>query len=420
MAEAEPDRSNRKADRRNYIFHSIEGGLYGGGMAFMAAGSVLPRLVELLDGPTWVIGLSPVLVMLGFTLPPIFTTHRIERLLHVHRFLVVRSFLQRLPYLIAGLALVFLDANLRWLILTVVVGAQFISGFFGGMYSPAWQELVAKTISPKRRASVFAIRNLITACIGVAAGILIALILDRYPGLTGYGVLHLIAFGLLFLSLLAFAQIREVDHSEQSQTEVPLALLESWRRLIGFVREDRRFQRFLVIRMLVNGILVMSPFLTIHVLKVTGRPDSFMGSLVTAQMIGGLVGNAMAGLVGDRLGGKVVLLVGRLGLMVICLIVPFAAHPWVFIPTFFFMGIFTAASTVGAMTLGLEVAPRSRQSGYGAVISFAIFVSMLGASLLSALLMEVTENFTVPALTAAGLLAVCVLCLLKLEEPRRQ
>ena len=39
--------------RRNYAAHSLEGGLFIGGVAFVHPQTVLPRIIERLGGPDW-------------------------------------------------------------------------------------------------------------------------------------------------------------------------------------------------------------------------------------------------------------------------------------------------------------------------------------------------------------------------------
>jgi hypothetical protein len=62
---------------RNYTAHAVEGGMYMGGLAFAHPQTVLPRMVEQLGGPDWLIALAPVLLMIGFSSPSLFVTHRI-------------------------------------------------------------------------------------------------------------------------------------------------------------------------------------------------------------------------------------------------------------------------------------------------------------------------------------------------------
>lgn len=403
----------------NYVAHVVEGGFYMGGLAFVAANSVLPVLVDLLGGPAWTISASPMLMMVGFSLLPLFTAHRIERLRRVKPLLVPATTLQRLPFLLAGLGLLAFGSSRPILCLVFVLAAPLISGLFGGLIQPAWFELVAKTLNPNRRASVFALRNIISSTIGICAGGIIAAVLQHYEGqgVVGYGVLHLIAFGFLFLSFLVFVQIRETSDTVRD-ADNHVTLRENLRGLPALLRTDRRLWRFIAARMLFAGIYVVVPFMAIHALAITGKQESFVGHLVTAQMVGAIVGNTVAGAVGDRLGGKVCSLMGRSAAIAVCLTAPFLHEPWAFTAAFGLLGAALFSEKVGASTLGIEVAPFQKRATYMASVSFSNVPAMLGASAVSSAIWQLTGSFVLLCGVGAVLVTGALAVLLTITDPR--
>ena len=288
---------------RNYLMHSLEGGFIIGGMTFVSAETVLPRLVEFLNGPAWLISLMPIMLALGFCLPPVFTAHRVEKLNRMKPFIMATSIFQRIPFLIAGLVLLLSVRQDAFLALLAIVLAPFLAGLAGGLGMTAWQELIIKTIPENRRASLFAIRMIISAGFGIAAGGIISQILGQYPGIRGYGILYCIAFGFMMLSYAAFSLVRETNLPQRTVNHAK-SLKQNLREMPGLIRSNRRFQYYLWALAAMNGLYVMLPFLTIHALRVLKKPDSFMGILVTTQMVGGIAGNILTGYLGDRFGGK--------------------------------------------------------------------------------------------------------------------
>jgi MFS family permease len=115
--------------------------------------------------------------------------------------------LQRLPYLVAGLVLWFMQDAEAWL-LPVVVLTPFISGLIGGIGVVAWMEMVTRMVPERVRAAGWAARYIMQACIGMAAGAVIQQVLTHAPGQRGYAVLHLIAFAFLLLSWISQAFMR--------------------------------------------------------------------------------------------------------------------------------------------------------------------------------------------------------------------
>ena len=59
-------------EKRNFAIHSLEGGLYMGGIAFLSAESVLPTMVNSRGGSEWLVALMPSLMAMGFFTPVLF------------------------------------------------------------------------------------------------------------------------------------------------------------------------------------------------------------------------------------------------------------------------------------------------------------------------------------------------------------
>ncbi|MBN1351892.1 MFS transporter [candidate division KSB1 bacterium] len=403
---------------RNYLVHSIEGGLYIGGLAFIAANTVLPRMVEILHGPAWVVSLMPIMMALGFGFPPILTAHRIEKLQRMKPIVMVTGVFQRLPFLFAALGLMMLTEQYRILALIIAVFAPFISGAVGGLSVTAWQELIIKTIPTNRRSSLFATRLIISTSIGLAAGGTIAAILDDYPGTYGYGILFLIAFGFSVISYAIFSLVRETNFPMRNMLS-KVNLRENLRKMPGIIKQDRQFRYFLVSRTLINGIFIVMPFMAIHALRVLEKPDSFLGNLVAAQMAGGIIGNIIAGVLGDRSGGKIVM---RLSTMLFILVSVWSAvanTEWVFMAIFFLFGTAAYANDIGIVTLTLEICPVEKRSTYLALIAFVNLPVQLGCSLVSAVAWTLTQNLPLLSLFTIVFLVLSTIFLAQLQEPRK-
>ena len=80
------------------------------------------------------------------------------------------------------------------------------------------------------------------------------------------------------------------------ETSIPESLVEPTRGLTDNLRDvprllwdDKRLRTFVYARMFTMGIFIMTPFLAIHTLEVTGKTESYLGFLVAAQMTGGIL-----------------------------------------------------------------------------------------------------------------------------------
>jgi len=403
--------------RHNYRAHALEGGLFIGGMAFVNATTLLPTVVKSLGGDTWLISLMPIIMSVGFLLPPIFTAHWIQRLTRYMPLLIVTGLVQRLPYLLAGAALVFANTATPRLALATVVLAPFISGFMGGISVTAWQQLFANTVPENRRSSLFAWRYIGASLIGIAAGYIVKSVLKSHPGAIGYGILHFCTFASVMASYAVFVLLREPRVAVHPAAH-GVGLFQNLAAMPALVRNDRAFLLFLLARFFRNGINVLTPFLAIHCQMVLSKSQSYLGQLVVVQMVGAILGNALSGYVGDRLGGKITMLMGTAVLVLLSAWAAIASTSLEFQIIFFLFGFGFFASEVGNMSLSLEICRQQNRSSYLAIGSLINLPAMLLASWASAVLWEPDHRFGMLAGLTVVCLSLSIVALLPIRDPR--
>lgn len=404
---------------RNYVTHSIEGGFFMGGMSFLAADTVLPVIVKSLGGSTWLVAMTPILMLFGWMLPSLLIAHYVEKLDWVRPLVLVLGVFQRLPYVVTGFVLVFFAEPYPTLALAFVMLCPLVSGICGGVSSTAWQELIAKTIPENRRSSLWAARNIIGALFGLLAGGVIAWVLWRWPGSMGYGVLHWIAFGFFVASYAAFTVSRETNLPARPSDQTP-TFLSNIASLPALIRANRPFRLYLVARALTMGQFIMLPFLAIHALRQTQQPESFVGLLVTVTMAAGIGANLLAGWLGDRFGGKILLLVSSVSVLGICVWASAASDRWEYLCVFGLLGVARSFHLVGTMTLSLEICPMEKRATYLAVISAIALPAVLAASAIGAICWRFGgERFLWVAIVTGLAMLAAITVLAAIAEPRK-
>lgn len=403
--------------RRNYAAHSLEGGFYIGGVALLHPQTVAPRMIETLGGPDWLIAAAPILLMVGFFTPSLFLTHRLERLPFLKPFVMRLGALQRLPYLLVGLALLLARDGDAWL-LPLVVLAPLSSGLAGGVSITAWREYVAKSIPAHKRASLWAVRFVLGGVLGVGAGQVVELVLRGHALLRAYGLLHLGVFALMTASYGVFAFTREpnLPSTRHSGEKTWWSHARSMRNI---VRQDPRMASYLGARALFSGLFVVLPFLGLRALQVLHTGDAFLGQLLMFQMLGSVVGNMMGGYLGDRSGGRDVMLLSLAGSVLVAAASPVLSSALGFQLEFLALGWAIGLGSVGVATLDLEMSDFAQRMSYQTVIGLSHLAGLLGAVLLAALVRQLTTNFGALAWLSAGLLLGSLLLLSRLAEPRR-
>jgi MFS family permease len=401
--------------RLNYWAHSVEGALFMGGLSFVNPHTVLPRMFQALEAPSFLIALAPSLLMIGFILPGLLVARHIETLPTLRPFVVRVGTWQRLPYLLSALGLIFWpDSGLG---LALVAFAPLSSGLFGGVGVNAWKEYVASTIPERQRSSLWGIRFSIGALIGLAGGEVVRRVLDAHPGAYGYGLLHLGAALLLIASMLVFL----LTHEGERTPRRPAAggVREALRELPALLRADASVRTYALSRVAFHGLFVLVPFLGLRALEVLGKPDSYLGELVVANTLGSLAGFFVGGYSGDRHGGKVSMVGAHAGLLALVAWAPFAGSDAAFLGVFALFGFALSLATVGSATLDLDIAPMERRPTYQAMLGLFALAGLLLSSLISTLLQVTNAPFYVAATLTGASLTGSLYLLLSLAEPRR-
>ncbi|HEV8247850.1 MAG TPA: MFS transporter, partial [Polyangiaceae bacterium] len=302
----------------------------------------------------------------------------------------------------------------------LVVLAPLFSGLAGGVAVNAWKEYVASTIPERQRASLWALRFGIGTLFGLLAGKAVQYALDRFPGVTGYGVLHMFAAAFVFASLLVLSFTHEGNRNEALGKQSPARLRDSFAELPQLVRVDGSVRAYAMSRLGFNGFLIMAPFLGIHALEVLHKPDSYLGELVVANTMGSLAGFLLGGYSGDRHGGKRAMVLAHIGFIALCAWSPLATSEREFLWLFFLFGLSLSLATVATATLDLEIAPPERRPTYQALLGAFALVGVLLSTLISTLIRSYTHSFAPLALSAGVALSVSLMIALAIEEPRRR
>ncbi len=404
--------------RRNFICHCLEGGLYMGGVAFLQPETVMPKMVEQLGGRAAIIAIMPVLLPAAFAVAGLFVSPLVERLTHFKTWVMTFGLLQRLPYLITGLLLWFMQDAGAWL-LPVVVLTPVISGLIGGVGVVAWMEMVTRMVPERVRAAGWAARYIMQASIGMGAGAVIHQTLTHLPGQRGYALLHLIAFGFLLLSWLSQLFMRELPAANHYHPHTG-SYWSYLRSLPGLLGAQPQLLKLIAARFTGMGYLMVVSFLTLHALHSTGRPEADEGHFVSFQNIGTILGSILAAWLGYHCGGKVLMIISRLVCVALCVWASLTHSFSGFTAAYFILGFGLFLDRVGDLTLAAELCPPERRSTLQAVLGFCNVWALLLATSLGGVIYSLSGSFYLVASLAAVLSLVSILLLRGIPEPRDQ
>jgi MFS family permease len=182
---------------------------------------------------------------------------------------------------------------------------------------------------------------------------------------------------------------------------------------------EQHLIKLVLARFFGTGFLMLVSFLTIHALQVTGRPEADEGRFVTWQAVGTVLGSLLAGYVGYRSGGKMLMQSARVVCLGLCVWVSFNETFAGFSVAYFVLGFGLFLDRVGDLTLAAELCPPERRSTLQAILGFFNVFSLLLATFLSGQVYRITGSFNAVAWLAGGSAVISILLLMRIPEPRQ-
>jgi len=269
-----------------------------------------------------------------------------------------------------------------------------LSRLTAGAGALARTDAIGKFVSPPRRASFFAARNFWGGLVVFGAGFLVRYVLDETHG-QPFPINFTLLFGLsafcFFVALLVFAQIKELPGPADRPRH---SLRGQLARAPELVKGDPAFQRYVLVRALLNMTHLSAPFYPIFALDILGAPASMVGFYLSAQTLARILSNLLWQRLGRARGNyflvKAAALLTALGPL-LAIVLPHVMQligltvertglmpAYLFTAVFLIVGSSGSGRSIGLMALLLDVAPDEERASYvGFVNTILGFVSFL-------------------------------------------
>lgn len=327
-------------EKRNTICHILDGGFFMGGMVFLDQFTIMTAFIGKITQNPLIISLIPAAIAIGFNAPGLFSAILIQKIQNKHRFVVIVGIFQRLMIFFLAIFTFSLPHVSTLFAGLVSVLIYFLFAGMGGVSGPAWLDILTRTIPKRRRSRVIAFRNAIGAGAGVVFPLFIALILRNFAFPENYRGLFLISFGLVILSLISFASIKDKD-APPIQKENPLRFSSFLKTL---PKDDPNFIRFLISRTLFAICIIGSSFYTLFFLANNqGMNSSVIAAFAFVLNLSKIPGALILGHIGDKKGNLLVYKIGILAIIPANIIALCAPSLPMFIIVYIFLGLIISA-----------------------------------------------------------------------------
>lgn len=266
---------------------------------------------------------------------------------------------------------------------------------------PSWTAVMARAISPRRRAQINGTRWALLSLVSAGSSALFGWLLDQIAFPLNYQVVFLISFALSSLDIVFFArlQVAPLERLARGQART------LWGRFAEYLRPVAHYRPFLVFlsatmlyRLALNLPVPLFSLFWVHDLQA---PDTLIGLRGTVGYAALVVGYVLWGRLAGRVGHRRVLTWSALGLGLYPIMTALSpTAPWL-LPAAFVWGITAAGVDIGLFDLMLAACPEQRQPLFAAVWSMAANAAIFAGPLLGAALSNATTIAT--ALIIAGI-----------------
>jgi MFS family permease len=406
----------RKHLRFNVIVNLFDGGIFGLALGFASFGTILPLFVASMTNSATLIGLVPAIHATGWLLPQLFTASHTSRLRRYKRTVILMTIHERLPFL--GLAAVaFLLPSIgaqTGLIITFIL--LIWQGLGGGFTANSWTSMISKIVPADSRGTFFgtqaAVANLFISGAAIAAGYL----LSGFDAPRNFMYCFLIASVFFTISWFFLAQTREpADYDKVIESNPP----PFWHNATQILTRDRNFDWFLSSRVLSQFATMGFSFYIVYALRRFHMDEVTAGYLTATLTIAQMVANAGMGWLGDRVGHRLMLILGAASAMLSSFLAWFAPSLIWFFPIFVLTGFSNVSIWTNGMTMTVDFSDEKDRPFYIGLAQTLTAPATILAPLLGGWLAD-TQGFVV-TFGLSALLSVVMMSILifLVREPRK-
>ncbi len=293
--------------RFNVFVNLLDGALFGLALGFASFATIIPLFVSHLTQSAILIGLAPAFHSVGWQLPQLFNAGQIARAREYKPMVLRNTIHERAPFLVLGITAFLIP----WIGIQTALLVTFLAlawqGIGGGFTANPWTSFVSKIIPPESRGTFFGMQgglvNLAVSIAAIGAGYL----LDTVAFPNNFGISFFIASILLVASFAAIAQTREPRDEEKVVSEEQTHF---WDDAKSILKKDKNFNWFLVTRFLMQFATMGFGFYILLGLRRFEMDAVTAGYLTAALTLTQTFANAGMGWLGDKIGHRVMLILG--------------------------------------------------------------------------------------------------------------
>ncbi len=385
--------------RHNFIVNVLDQTSWLFGASFVSVTAILPVYASHLTNSPFLIGLIPALTDAGWFLPQLFLAPFTQRRSHKLPLVRLLGALERVPYLVLPLGVLWLNGLPSRLAIAVFILLMAWKSVGSGFSATPWQELMAKIIPVARRGRFFGTSHLLGQLLGIGGSALALGLLEWLPYPQNFAA----CFGVGFVGIGASWFFVSQTHEAPSPAPAQASTLGSdyLEHLVEILQGDANFRLYLVCRWLWYFGSMATGFIAVYAVRHFQLADATAAIYTGILYAAGVAGYAFWGPLGDRLGNKRMMEAASglwLAALLLALVSPAA---WGFYGVFALMGFGSAGAVLADLNIAMEFGPEVERPTY-----IGLTRTLTGPALLVAPLLGgwIAQTWSYPVLFAVSLL----------------
>ncbi len=402
--------------RFNVFIGLADAAFFGFGWGFSSFGTIIPLFVSQMTDSAILIGLIPAIHAVGWQLPQLFTANQVARLRQYKPMVMLMTTHERLPFMGLALAAWLLPAWGAKVILPLTFLLLIWQGIGSGFTANPWQSMIAKIIPAEARGFFFGAQAAVANVVISGAAVLAGYLLDLLDSPLDYVLCFGIASLGYWISMAILALTREPQDDEKIIPEKEMPLFKG---MGDILRRDRNFAAFMLVRVLYQFATMGFAFYIVYGLRRFEMGPVTAGYLTATLTIAQTIANAGMGWLGDRIGHRVMLIVGMASVAISSLLAWVGPSIYWLYPVF----IFTALANVAYWTIGMAITVE-----FGSEVERPVYIGMSNtlvapftilAPILGGWIADSFGYQTTFLLSAIGGVVVTLMMILLVKDPRQ-
>jgi MFS family permease len=386
-------------------------------MAFFSTSTIVPAFLSKLGAGNTLIGLLPALITIGYNGPGIFVAARTARLPRARAWLFPVAIMERVPLLLMGICAYFISGHSALLLTFLILFG--IHAFTLGLNQPAYSLVISKSIPELWRGRLYGFAGLAGGICGFAVLPITGYLLRG----AGLKLQHGFAWCFIIGALIEFASVIPLGFVREPRSEPPELGTEGEDETIGLRSiwlDNPGFRRFIWAQGLFSVWMIALPFYLMDGIRRLHISGPEIGIYAATGVIVAAFGGPLCGLLSDRHGNRLVLLVTVAAGALASLYAMAAPGPALLNVVFGLSSFAVAGAGLASFNITMEFAPTDKHVPHFNAFYNLAMAPVRSLSLVAGGLISQNFNYEPVFMISAGAAVLSVVLTWQILEPRHE